>query len=357
VQRYLGLALLVVVIIGVTVFAVTKRDAPAPTVETTAVVGAIGGEKSGLLADPQVVDLLASRYHLRVDPRVQGSLDMVQQPSGGLDFLWPSSEVALALYEEKHGHADARNIFNSPIVIYSWTEVSSALTAKGLITDHDGIHELDTIKLAKLLTDGTTPTWQDLGLHDINGTVDVETTNPSRSNSGNMFAGLLATSVNGGKVPTDADLDTVGAKVVSYYGSLGQLESSSGDLFSSFLQLGVGSHQLIAGYENQLIEFGTLQPQFKDTLTHDVQVLYPVPTVYSSHPIIPLTDKGRQLVAAFDDPDLLKLAWTRHGFRSGQLASATNPADLAFGVVPAEVRSVVAMPRPSFMITLANRIG
>ena len=46
--------------------------------------------------------------------------------------------------------------------------------------------------------------WADLGLPELYGTVAVSTTDPVRSNSGNMFAGLLANVLCGGVADADS---------------------------------------------------------------------------------------------------------------------------------------------------------
>lgn len=42
-------------------------------------------------------------------------------------------------------------------------------------------------------------------------------------------------------------------------------------------------------------------------------LLYPVPTVYSSHPIISLSEKADRLIPALTDPDLQELAGATTG--------------------------------------------
>ena len=41
--------------------------------------------------------------------------------------------------------------------------------------------------------------------------------------------------------------------------------------------------------------------------------MYPVPTVYSSHPIISLSEKADRLIPALTDPDLQELAGATTG--------------------------------------------
>ena len=110
--------------------------------------------------------------------------------------------------------------------------------------------------------------------------------------------------------------------------------------------MGVGAKPIIAGYESQLIEFAAAQPdawrQLEGRKLRPV-VLYPEPTVYSSHVLLALDATGRRLLEALRDPELQALAWQRHGFRSG--TSMTNSVGgQAIAGLPEVVEKVVPLP-------------
>ena len=73
---------------------------------------------------------------------------------------------------------------------------------------------------------------------------------------------------------------------------LGYMESSSSDLFDQFLKTGMGAKPVIAGYENQLLEFAVENPEDWAQLKDDIVLLYPTPTVWSSHVYIALDEAG-----------------------------------------------------------------
>ena len=50
--------------------------------------------------------------------------------------------------------------------------------------------------------------WSEVGLTDLYGNISIVSTHPSKSNSGNMFAGLLANMMNGGNVVDEQTLPT-----------------------------------------------------------------------------------------------------------------------------------------------------
>jgi len=268
-RRLVGVGLLALVGVGL---AVSQFVGGAPVT----VAGPVGGEKLGFLDDPAVTEILRDRYDLVVDPERRGSLDMVRDVDPEADFLWPSSEVALALYEENNGDADDTNVFNSPIVLYSWDTVTGALTEEGLVSQDGEVYEGDLAGLVEQIQ--ADREWNDvdpgLGLF---GGVAVQTTNPNESNSGNMFSGLLATTLNGGEVVNEGSVGSVLDDVANVYDDLGALNDSSGELFSSFLQQGEGAFPLIAGYESQLVEFGLENEQYRQQVQDRVRILYPSP--------------------------------------------------------------------------------
>ncbi len=61
---------------------------------------------------------------------------------------------------------------------------------------------------------------------------------------------------------------------------------------------------------------------------------------------------------ALQDERIQQLAWERHGFRSGTVSGAEDPADLAFtGLgIPATIHSVVQMPSPAVMTEITEAL-
>ena len=133
--------------------------------------------------------------------------------------------------------------------------------------------------------------WADLGLPELYGTVAVNTTDPVRSNSGNMFAGLLANVLCGGVADADS-VEAVLPRLKAIFEKLGYMEASSSDLFDQFLKTGMGAKPVIAGYENQLLEFAVENPEDWEQLKDDIVLIYPTPTVWSSHIYIALDEAG-----------------------------------------------------------------
>ncbi len=335
---------------------VPNNITPGPIAILT-VKGYVGGEKLGFLADPAVQKILRAKYGLAVDGSKLGSIEMIEGSTQGQDFLWPSSQVALELYKDKGGRSlEADTIFASPIVFYSWDIVTDALIKEKVVQKLGAsYYVVDAPKLVRIINAGTH--WKDIGLPQLYGRITIRSTDPTKSNSGMMFAGLLANITNGGEVVDEASLPKSLPIVKRFFGRLGYLEPSSGDLFTQFLTMGEGANPVIVGYENQLTEFSLENSQYEDLLHKRVRILYPRPTVWSNHPLIALTDNGRKLLSALKDPDIQKLAWERHGFRSGLAGVRNDPKVLTAVGIPATIDNVVPMPTPQVMTKIIGTLG
>lgn len=358
----IGIGLLVIAVLAVIGISFATKDGGSVLTggcaSPTVVQGYYGGEKEQLLRDPQVQQILRDKYCITVNARKAGSLEMARDipltPQD--DFLWPSSSVSLALYKERGGIvAGSDNIFNSPLVLYTRPEVADALIKQGIVQkrgDTYYITRFDT--LVGFIQNGKK--WSEIGLPQLNGRVTVRTTDPNLSNSGTIFIALLAYQMNGGDVPDMAALARVNPTLVDFIRRLGNMEPSSSDLFQQYLTTGIGARPLVAGYESQLIEFALQNPNLQTELQGSI-MLYPEPTVWAQHPFIARTANGKKLLQALKDPDIQRLAWELHGFRSGLPGVTNDPRSLPVKGVPKSVDSVVDMPAPSVMEEILRAIG
>nr|WP_309686625.1 substrate-binding domain-containing protein [Armatimonas sp.] len=329
-KKFIGLILLLAVV-GAAAFLTAKKSSNAPTV----LRGFVGGEKTTLLADPEFQKLLKERHGLVLEADKRGSLEMVtESDTSGKDFLWPSSSVALALYKDAGKPLVAsENVLNSPLVLYTWAKVAQTLTQQ----------KLDFPRLVGAAAAGKT--WKELGLPELYGKVVIYTTDPLKSSSGNLYAGLLQTVLGTGSTE----------KVKTLIMAQGFQESSSDTLFTQYVSRGIGDKPIIVGYEAQLIDFARTAPAQYAAQKGQLRVLYPKPTVWSSHPVLALTTNGKKLIVALQDPEIQKLAWERHGFRS---ATGTLNDPKACGVegVPATIESVVPVPDTKAMQALLSAL-
>jgi hypothetical protein len=172
----------------------------------------------------------------------------------------------------------SHNIFHSPIVFYSWDIVTEEHIQHGLVTHQDGTYTVQDLPgLVNLIE--TRTSWADTGLPQLHGPIKIIATDPTRSNSGNSFAGLLATVMNDGEVVSAQDAPSLLPRVSAFFARIGFLEHSSGVLWDKYISQGAGAYPLIVGYENQLVEYSLTHPDILDLLRQKTRILYPKPTV------------------------------------------------------------------------------
>ena len=354
VRRWLGALLLAAVIVAV--IAVTALDGGQSggggrSGEVTLVKGYGGELKVNFLTDPAVAKILAERYGLRVDVRTRGSIELVNATwlAPDDDFVWLGDAVALAKYRQCGGTMlRADNVYNSPIVLYSWTPVVDALVeAKLARAEADGSYSVDFARLAQLIEEGRT--WSDLGLPQLHGKVMVHTTDPATSNSGFLVAGLLANTLNGGDVVDATTVEPLLPALRAVFARLGFMERTSGDLFEQFVITGMGAKPIVALYESQISEFIHQNPFRQDQIGQQVRILYPRPTVWATHPYVARTERGARLLDALKDPDIQRLAWERHGQRSGVPGVVNDPTVIPIRGVSDQIPSAIGMPGPDAM--------
>ncbi|CAN5306183.1 hypothetical protein BH10CYA1_BH10CYA1_53820 [soil metagenome] len=321
--------------------------------------GFYGGEKEQLVQDPEFQKILKDKYNIVLDAQKLGSVEMAH-PQPGLidkaDFLWPSSSNVVALYDQANlPKKKSQAVFNSPIVFYSWREVTESLIKQGIVQKQgNATYIIDMPKFIRLVA--SSKSWSDIGVQGVTQQISVRTTNPTQSNSGLLFACLMSSVLNGGQ-PVDAtSVQKVLPELKLFFQHLGLKEASSADLFQQYLTTGVGAKPLIAGYEAQIVSFVQQNAAYRDELVKTRTILYPQPTVWSSHPVIARTANGVKLIDALLDPELQKLAWKKHGFRPGVPGVKVNISDLNFPGLADEIKSVTDLPEPAVIDTIVSAL-
>ena len=205
-SKIVGGIILLLVIIVIIAFQFVNVNKP----EEITVSGYLGGEKEGLMQDEEVKKILKDKYGITVEYTKAGSIEMIEQDSSDKDYLFPSSQTALELFNQTKSDKLYKSeiVFNSPIVIYTWKPIAEALINNGIVEEKDNSYYIaDTSALIKLVTDKKK--WSDIGVNDLYGYVTIQSTDPNKSNSGNMFAGLVANIMNNETVVDSSTVDTI----------------------------------------------------------------------------------------------------------------------------------------------------
>lgn len=319
--------------------------------------GEIGSEKEGLLEDAQVKKILKDKYGVTLDYQKAGSIEMVQGNTQGQDFLFPSSQIAVELYKQRKAPlSGTQTVFNSPLVVYSWDDVTSALQKQGIVQQQNGSYYIvDMKKLVALMQQGKK--WSEIGLGNLYGKIALQCTDPVKSNSGNLFSGLLASIYNNGQVVDPGSLQTVLPELKNYFAGAGYMQESSEYLFNQYMNTGEGAAPLIVGYESQMIEFAAQKPSVWNSVKSRVRILYCEPTVWSAHTAIALDDKAKVLLTALQDPELQAIAWKAHGFRTGVTGIVNDVGAVPVSGVPQQITSVLPTPAPQVMESIIQALS
>jgi hypothetical protein len=344
---------------GAYVFLRGRPDMRGLVGETATVTGYAGGEKMAFIQNPKTVDALKRRGLVMAADR-EGSVDQVRDPTllgRKPDFLWPSSAPLVELAKKNAKVLKDQVIFNSPLVIYSWAPIADGLVKAGLATKEAAHYKVDCKALIEAVLAGKP--WSELGQADLYGHVRLIATDPNKSNSGFMFAGLTA-NLLAGDVADATTLPKVLPQVVELFRIMGFKSGSSGQVFDDFIAGGPGAEPLVVGYENQLVEWIMADPErwkrVQQSPVAQPVTLYPQPTVYSAHPLIALAQNSLPLIDAMMSQELQTIGWQDHGFRGplGAVGATTNP--LVAGRMPAEVSNVAPMPDVDVMLSILDAL-
>ena len=284
---------------------------------TVAVRGLIGSEKEAFFADPQVKEAL-SRQHLVVTVEKAGSRAIARQfdPQHD-DFGFPSGAPAAAELGALAHAPETFTPFYTPIVIASWRPIARILETNHIVAERDNNYYIvDMPALLKLMQQHAR--WKDLPgseAFSTNKAVLINSTDVRTSNSAAMYLSLASYLANGQAViQSESEVTAVLPFMSELFLRQGFQEGSSAAPFEDYLALGMGKTPLLVAYESQLVAFWLAHP---DRLHNDMVMLYPVPTVFSKHVLVPFDAKGRRLGDALEhDPQLQSLAH-RYGFRTG----------------------------------------
>jgi hypothetical protein len=319
-----------------------------------AVEGTVGSEKVALFEDERVRERFAELgYDVRVRP--SGSR-LLAEDADGADFVSPGSAPASEHVRELHGVATEYQPFSTPMVLLSHGTVAEALAGAGVASrKEDGTWSFDLAAYLELTEERTR--WRDLPGDSVSSgnrnEVLVRTTDPRTSNSAAMYVVVLSYLLNGEEVvpPGAADKELTEA-LSRLFLAQGQPPESSQQPFEQYRDLGAGHTPLLWAYESQYVYAAVAGPRPPE----DAVLMYPEPTVYSTHTVVPFTGAGDEVGRLLtEDPELRGLV-AEHGYRTGDTARFGDLVD-AYGLpVRVRVDDVVHSPTYEALEDLLNGI-
>lgn len=347
-SKIIGLVALLAVVGVVCGTLVWRQSQPAPAepTEQVSITGYLGGEKIGLFDDAKF-KALAAKQGIAIDYRKAGSLAMMDADRKGMGYLFPSSRAAV-----EYGNAKG---VKAPPKRHRLQLTDCAIHAQGRGGRARERRTCDQGRFWRVPhgygqsrgRDGRQHNMADVGYTAGYGQFRIDSTDPVKSNSGNEYAALLATVLNGGQPAMVDSVARDGKTIASIFAKSGWMETSSEDSFNQFLTLGVGSKPMMVGYESQLLDLAVNQPDAFKQIKDDVVIVYPTPTVWSTHTLMALDEKGGTLL------NLLKHRRCR-SWRGSATASArpTSPAPIRSADSAWPARSTRSRPYPNCPTTM-----
>ena len=306
--------------------------------------GLIGSEKETFFADPRVQKALALQG-ITVNVEKAGSRAIAgRYDATEFDFGFPSGAPAAQQLRSLSKASNVYTPFYTPIVFASWRPIAEILVANGMAAKQGDFYFIvDMPGLLAAVEKGTR--WKELkssSAFPTSKSVLVNSTDVRTSNSAAMFLSLASYIANNQQiVQSQEDVDRVMPIVAPLFLRQGFQEQSSAGPFEDYLALGMGKAPLLVAYESQMVEFWLKNPE---RLKADMVLLYPKPTVYSKHVLVPYTPAGARLGAALEsDPALRELAH-EYGYRTGGDTKGPETWEKRGVKVPAVLVDVIDPP-------------
>jgi hypothetical protein len=347
----IGLAVLLIIGVGYGILS-SARDAlgPAPV----ALHGLIGSEKDPFFKDPRVAAAL-KRGGFLVTVSTAGSRQIAAADLSKEDFGFPAGVPAAEKIRRDHGGSKAFVPFYTPMAVATWKPIVDLLATAGIVHTSGAITTLDVAAYMKLVDTNTR--WRDLRgntTYAVNKSILITSTDVRRSNSAAMYLSLASYVANGDNiVENDAEVAPLMNRLAPLFLRQGFVASSSEEPFEDYLVQGMGKSPMVMIYESQFIQ----RAATKDgSITPEMVLMYPDPTIFSKHTFVGLTANGIRLGEFLTiDPEMRTLA-TEYGFRTTDTAAfAKFVADHQLAV-PANLINVIDPPTYETLEAMITRL-
>ncbi|KOX18083.1 hypothetical protein [Nocardiopsis sp. NRRL B-16309] len=303
-------AVALLVLVAAALWAIGRADG-----SLTRVRGVVGSEKVPFFEDERVRSRLAELgYEVTVRPL--GSRAIAEAIEEGEDFGSPGSTPSTEHFKEVNGVEEEYRPFSTPMVLLSYEPIAEALAEAGVAAqESDGTWSFDMQAYLDLTEERTR--WRDLPGDSVSGSnrneLLIRTTDPRTSNSAAMHLVVLSYLLNDEEIVQGTSVDDDMAATLSrLFLAQGQPPDSSQQPFEHYRDLGPGHTPLVWAYEFQYIAAAVHGP----ALPEDAVVMYPSPTVFSTHTILPVTEQGSEVGRLLTEDEGLQALAADYGFRT-----------------------------------------
>jgi hypothetical protein len=287
--------------------------------KVTAVTGLIGSEKAPYFADVRVQTALA-RHGLQVTVQKAGSREIASRTDlKAFDFAFPAGVPAAEKIQRELGVSKSHTPFFTPMVIASWRPIADSLVQQGIAANQGSYYTLDMAKFLPLIQNETR--WKDIpgnSAFPANKSVLIGSTDVRTSNSAAMYLALMSYVANGNNIVQSLDQARPLLPLLSdMFLRQGLRPTSTQEPFEDYLVKGMGHSPIVMIYEAQYVAQAA---RGDGSISPEMVLMYPTPTIFTKHVLIPLTDQGEKLAVALEtDPELQKLA-VEYGLRNSNIA-------------------------------------
>ena len=343
-RRALGLVLAVILGVGVLAAIVisVRGRLDTPTQQLTVVRGVIGSEKQPFFSDPDVIK--AFRNHgldVRVD--TAGSRQIASLDLSHYDFAFPAGVPAAEKIRLARKVNTSYSPFYTPMAIASFRSIADLLVNAGVAKNQGGYYTFDVQAYLALVARNAR--WTDLPnntTYPSGNSILITSTDIRTSNSAAMYLALASYVANGNNiVQSPAQGAAVLPKVEPLFLRQGFTATSSEGPFQDYLSIGIGKTPMVMIYEAQFVAQAALND---GSISKDMVLMYPTPTIYSKHTVVPLTPAGdRAGRLLLTDPDLQRLA-IKYGFRTSDTTGFNKFISAHKIVLPQTLFNVIEPP-------------
>jgi hypothetical protein len=346
-----GLAILLIIGVGYGIVS-SARDTLGPAAVT--VHGLIGSEKAPFFADARVNAAL-KRGGFIVNVSTAGSRQIAAADLSKEAFAFPAGVPAAEKIRTDHAGSKAVVPFYTPMAIATWKPIVDLLVQAGVAHVSSDITTLDVDAYMKLVDKNTR--WKDLPgntTYAVNKSILITSTDVRKSNSAAMYLALASYVANGDNiVENDAQGAAIIGRLTPLFLRQGFQASSTEEPFDDYLVQGIGKSPMVMIYESQFIQRAAAAD---GTITKDMVLMYPQPTIFSKHTFVGLTPDGIRLGDFLTtDPEIRTLA-TEYGFRTTDTAAFTKFVADHKLTVPASIIDVIEAPTYESLEAMIARI-
>jgi len=319
IRKFVGPILTLLLLVGVGLgiwYSSSAKQEDDLAAAMVSISGLSGSEKLPLLQDPRLLAHL-EKQGIKLTAMKAGSREIALRPDlKQFDYAFPAGVPAATKLQKEQGVRQTYPTFFTPMAIASWKSVVAVLAANGIVEQRGKTwYVIDMMKLLRWMDEGKR--WRDIPgntQYAVGKSILVSTTDIRTSNSAAMYLALLSYLANERNVVQDEAQAQQALQLVSpLFLKQGYQESSSAGPFEDYVSMGMGKAPLVLVYESQFIEYLAKTPPA--ARNPEMVLLYPEPTVFTKHVLVPLNDKGLRLGELLaNDPVLQRLA-VEYGYR------------------------------------------